>query len=146
MDKGILKTLADWLAGCPALEGYRLNIGYLPESPREDGMVFSLDAAPGAVAGRQYLGSDAPVTRQFTFAVRSVAGYGPDREVNLAAQAVFTQLALWLEKCCRDGGLPELPAGMQAIWMEALDGGRLTENTAGTGKYEMRCALTYLQY
>lgn len=146
MNETILAALRSYFGACPLMGQYYLNIGYLPQSAGQAGCEFSLDALPGGTIERQYVGGGAPCVRSFHFLVRSVADYGPDALGNLAVGGLHEKLARWMEERGKAGHLPVLPAGMRAIRLEALSTGCLTDAGTSDGRYEIECALSYLQF
>ncbi len=143
MGQSILGGLAEWLRGCPLLEGCALGVDWLPDKPGPRGALHLSVEAGGGGGLRRYMGGQG--LRDYPFAVRVLGGYGPDAARNLAGGALLENLGLWMEREARRGRLPALPEGALAVAVEAEGAAVLTSASGGAAVYRLGCVLRYLR-
>lgn len=135
----IIQSLWDYFRTCPLMQGSKINIDYLPDTPLE----FSIDTTPATEIVKRYV--DGSSIRQYLFVLRSVNDYGPDILQNIANSGFFETLSEWMEQRTLDGNLPVLPAGKMSQRVEAQSTCYLMSEHAKTGKYQIQCRLQYFQ-
>ena len=137
----ILQSVCDYFLACPLMPGNQLNVEYLPESTRKNGIAFSIDVMPVDPVIRQYLGGDALC--QFVFTLSSVNDYGESVLQNITNNGLYENLSSWLQRKTRKRDFPNLPTGMTPQRIEAINIGYLFESSENTAKYQIQCRLTY---
>lgn len=138
-DDSIAAALRAYFFDCVLLGDDPIGVDWLPEQ----GTAFSIDATPATQILRRY--ASGSTLRQYLFVVRSVHDYGPDALANLSVNALYEQLAEWMERQTKLHRLPDLGEGRTAQLIEAQTGGYLFSAEANTARWQIQCRLVYFQ-
>lgn len=139
----IIEGLYDFWSACPLLTDNKINVDYLPETAKRDGVEFSIDATPGTEILNQYI--DGGAQCQYLFVLRSVNDYGPDVWQNIANSGFYDGVVQWMADCTRRRNLPPMPEKMTPRMIEAMSTAYLFGVGAQTGKYQIQCRLVYFR-
>lgn len=143
MAQTIIKALWDFFLTCPLMDGKKINVDYLPDSCRKNGIEYSIDAVPGTDVIESYISGSS--MRQYAFVVQSVTEYGSDVMQNLDNSGFFEALKAWMEQKTKQRQLPILPHGQTARMIQADSTVYMQYNDENTGKYQIQCKLVYFQ-
>lgn len=137
----IIQALRDYFLDCPLMTDNRLNIDYLPEDTKKNGVEFSIDVSPAEEVIQSYM--DGGAKCQCVFTVRSVNNYGSGVLQNLTNSGFYEQLTNWLEQQTNKRAFPILPRGMQGLSIKAQSAGYLFSAYEDVAKYQIQCRLIY---
>ncbi|MDR2486712.1 MAG: chloramphenicol resistance protein [Clostridiales Family XIII bacterium] len=137
----ILEALREHVKGFPGMPGFYRSIGvdYLEEEPD----AYMLEAVPAKPVVKSYVNGD--THRQLVFVLSSRESYGPDVGQALAANGFYQSFAEWLDRCTREGDLPDLGTGREALRLEALTGGYAFATGVRSARYQIQCRLLYFE-
>ncbi len=143
MPNTVIEGLRDYFNNCPLIHGGKLNVDYLPENTKKDGVQFSISPTPGEPGMRQYMSRSS--MRQFPFVLRTISDWGTDILQNLGNSGFCEDLAEWMLEQAATHTLPELPPGMSATKLVVVTSGYLFTTTPAVGKYQIQCRLEYFR-
>ena len=138
-DDSIAAALRAYFFDCVLLGNDPIGVDWLPES----GTAFSIDATPATQILQRY--ASGSTLRQYLFVVRSVHEYGPDAIANLSVNALYEQLADWMERQTKLRRFPDLGETREARLIEAQSSGYLFSAEANTARWQIQCRLVYFQ-
>lgn len=137
----IIQALRDYFLDCPLMTDNVVNVDYLPEDTKKNGIEFSIDVTPAEEVIQPYI--DGGARCQCVFTVRSVTDYGASVLQNLANSGLYERLSRWLQQQTRKRDLPALPEGLQSLAIEAQSAGYLFSAYEDAAKYQIQCRLIY---
>lgn len=143
MPDTIIEGLQEYFSACPLMKDGKLNVDYLPENTKKEGVQFSISPTPGEPGMRQYMSRSS--MRQFPFVLRTVNDWGTDILQNLGNSGFCEDLAEWMLEQSGSHKLPHLPAGMGPTRLVVVTSGYLFTTTPAAGKYQIQCRLEYFR-
>lgn len=141
MAGSIIQALRDYFLECPLLVDNRINVDYLPEDTKRDGMEVSIDPVPAESVIRQYKNGGG--RDQYVFVIGTVNDYGQNTLQNIENSGLYEELSKWLRVQSRQRKLPKLPAGLEALSIEAQSPGYLFSAYADVAKYQIQCRIVF---
>lgn len=135
----IIEGVTAYMAECPAIKDYRLNVDFLPERSVE----FAIASIPAPPIIKQYV--DGTSLRAFVFTLTSVNEYGSDHLYAIESVGVYENVSDWVEHNSRNGILPLLPEGKKPYKMEVVSSGYLYSVAGTKARYQMQLQVLYKQ-
>ena len=137
----IAEALHEWMRGCPLLKkGARVGMDYLPETVTE----YAVYATPSMIRYREnVLGEEIPEavqTQNFVFA--SKEPFGADIGQNLANQAFYEAVTLWIQEKNAKRQFPAIPGGVVKSIAPTLTA-MIAEAGSDAARYQIQMKLTY---
>lgn len=141
VSSSIAEALHTWLRACPVLQpGSKVGVDYLPEEPTE----YAIYATPTTLRTREnVLGEEVPLdiqTQNFIFA--SKEPFGADIGQNLANQAFYEAVILWIWTQNHARNFPQIPNGTVKSIVPTLTT-FIAEAGSETARYQIQLKLTY---
>lgn len=142
MSESILKAVRIFIKNqCPCLGTYKKGIGI--DQLGADPIAYVIEPLPVNPIVKQYINGDS--VRRFSFVFASTRYYGSDVLTNLENSNFFSEFSDWLEKCSREGTLPDLGEKKEPWALKTTDTGYLMNEQANTARYQIECELQYYQ-
>ena len=139
-ETSIIGAVRDYIDTCPFLDEFaKIDVEYL--SNEKDS--YTVDALPGEPLVQRYLNGDSE--KQFSFTFSSRKSYGPDVLQNLENSGFYERFADWLESESRNGNLPKLPEGKEAMSIRAISQGFVFQTDYDEAQYQIQCRVLYYQ-
>ena len=137
----IVEAVRAWLKTCPALEGERLNVDFLPT----DAQTYAVEVVPCRETVKQYI--DGSKIKRFLFVLASREVVSADIAQNTGNLAFYEDFAEWVERQNRrPKHLPDLGEGRTVRKIEVTTSGYLDyTDDHETARYQIQMELTYTQ-
>ena len=134
----IIKSVKNYLEGCPCFAGKTVNINYLPS---ERGS-FSIENVPKNPVVKRY--SDGESLMQFCFLIAGRIVYDRDVSENLRISQLFEELESWIEAQNSAENLPDLSdMGFTAEAIEVTKSGTLYDTARTSARFQTELRLLY---
>lgn len=140
----IIESIRKYIKTCPYLKEFedeivKVNVDKL----EKDATVYSIDETVCNPILKKYVNGSSE--RQFLFVFASREFYGEDVFQNIDNIGFYDNLSEWLENNTRQGILPTLEEGKQALSIKAVSNGYAFDTDDNLGRYQVQIQLTYYQ-
>lgn len=140
----IIESVRKYIKDCPYLKEFedeivKINVDKL----EKDATVYSIDETVCNPILKNFI--DGSSERQFLFIFASREFYGEDVFQNIDNIEFYDNFAQWLENNTKQGILPSLEEGKQALEIKALTPGYAFDNEENLCRYQIQCQLKYFQ-
>ncbi|EDT74950.1 hypothetical protein [Clostridium butyricum] len=140
----IIESIRKYIKTCPYLKEFedeivKVNVDKL----EKDATVYSIDETVCNPILKKYVNGSSE--RQFLFVFASREFYGEDVFQNIDNIGFYDNLSEWLENNTRQGILPTLEEGKQALSIKAVSNGYAFDTDENLGRYQVQIQLTYYQ-
>lgn len=140
----IIEAVRDYIKTCPYLKEFedevvKINVDKL----EDDSTVYSINESVFNPIVKPYI--DGSSERQFVFVFASREDYGQDFFQNIQNIGFYDDFATWLESNSRQGILPNLGNGKQALSIKAITNGYAFQTDIDKARYQIQIRLTYFQ-
>lgn len=140
----IIEAVRDYIKMCPYLKEFedeiiKVNVDNL----EKESTVYSIDEAVFNPIIKSFI--DGSSERQFVFVFASREDYGQDFFQNIQNIGFYDDFATWLENNSRQGILPNLGEGKQALSIKAITNGYAFQSDIDKARYQIQIRLTYFQ-
>lgn len=137
----IIEAVRAWLKTCPALEGERLNVDFLPT----DAQSYSIEVVPCRETVKQYM--DGSKIKRFLFVLASREVVSADITQNTSNLTFYEDFAGWVERQNRrPKHLPDLGEDRTIRKIEVNTSGYLDyTDDHEIARYQIQMELTYTQ-
>lgn len=138
MTDTIIEALYDYFAECELINGEKVHIDYLPEKAIQ----YSIDVVPCNPVIKKYV--DGTTKKQYLFVFGSREYYSAEVAQNLANSGFYETLTDWIDEKSKNGELPKLKNGKEALRIEVLSSGYAMDSSTDNARYQIQCRLTYI--
>lgn len=138
MTDTIIEALYDYFAECELINGEKVHIDYLPEKAIQ----YSIDVVPCNPVIKKYV--DGTVKNQYLFVFGSREYYSAEVAQNLANSGFYETLTDWIDEKSKNGELPKLKNGKEALQIEVLSSGYAMDSDTDNARYQIQCRLIYI--
>lgn len=140
----IIESIRNYIKTCPYLKEFedevvKINVDKL----EDDSTVYSINESVFNPIVKPYI--DGSSERQFVFVFASREDYGQDFFQNIQNIGFYDDFATWLENNSRQGILPNLGEGKQALSIKAITNGYAFQTDIDKARYQIQIRLTYFQ-
>lgn len=138
MTDTIIEALYDYFAECELINGEKIHIDYLPEKAIQ----YSIDVVPCNPIIKKYV--DGTAKNQYLFVFGSREYYSAEVAQNLSNIRFYEDIADWIDEKSKNGELPKLKNGKEALRIEVLSSGYAIDSGTDNARYQIQCRLTYI--
>lgn len=140
----IIESVRNYIKTCPYLKEFedevvKINVDKL----EDDSTVYSINESVFNPIVKPYI--DGSSERQFVFVFASREDYGQDFFQNIQNIGFYDDFSTWLENNSRQGILPNLGEGKQALTIKAITNGYAFMTDIDKARYQIQIRLTYFQ-
>lgn len=139
----VIESVRKFIKTCPYLEEYNGAINVNVDMLGKDATMYSIEEVPVNTLLKRYV--DGSSLRQFVFVFSSREIYGEDVKQNIENVGFYEDFSDWLDECTKEGNLPILDEGKEAVKIGALTNGYLYYEETSTAKYTIQCKLEYMK-
>lgn len=137
----IINAIKEYIEKCPYLSEFSkgININFLDDEISS----YSIETIPINPIIKRYI--DGSSIRQYLFLFCSKESYGQEVLQNIQNSGFFEKFTLWIEKNNKQGILPSLNDGREAIKIEVLTTGYPFQTDIDRARYQIQLKLEYFQ-
>lgn len=137
----IINAIKEYIEKCPYLSEFSrgININFLDDEISS----YSIETIPVNPIIKRYV--DGSSIRQYLFLFCSKESYGQEVLQNIQNSGFFEKLTLWIEENNKQGILPNLNDGQEAIKIEVLTTGYPFQTDVDRARYQIQLKLEYFQ-
>lgn len=137
----IINAIKEYIEKCPYLSEFSrgININFLDDEISS----YSIETIPINPIIKRYV--DGSSIRQYLFLFCSKESYGQEVLQNIQNSGFFEKFTLWIEENNKQGILPNLNDGQEAIKIEVLTTGYPFQTDVDRARYQIQLKLEYFQ-
>lgn len=140
----IIESVRNYIKTCPYLKEFedeivKVNVDKL----EEESTVYSINESVFDPILKRYI--DGSSERQFVFVFASRESYGKDVIENINNIGFYEDFADWLDNNSKQGILPSLGEGKQALSIQAITNGYAFQTDIEKAQYQIQIQLKYFQ-